>query len=49
MGKPAGKKPLGRPKDRREDNIKMDHQDVGWGGACTGLIWHRIGMGDGLL
>jgi hypothetical protein len=27
----------------------MDHQDVGWGGAYTGLIWHRIGMGDGLL
>ena len=25
-------KPLGRPRRRGEDNIKMDLQDVGWGG-----------------
>ena len=29
MGKPEGKKPLGRPRRRREDNIKMDLQEVG--------------------
>jgi len=29
VGTPEGKKPLGRPKRRREDNIKMDRQGVG--------------------
>ena len=29
--KPEGKRPLGRPKHRWEDNIKMDLQEVGWG------------------
>ena len=29
-GKPEGKKLLGRPKRRWEDNIKMDLQEVGW-------------------
>jgi hypothetical protein len=29
MGKPEGKKPLGRPRHRWEDNIKMDLQEVG--------------------
>jgi len=29
-----------------EDNIKMDLQEVGWRGLCTGLIWHRIGTGS---
>ena len=32
MGKPEGKKPLGRPRRRWEDNIKMDLQEVGRGG-----------------
>jgi hypothetical protein len=31
VGKPRGKKPLGRPRRRWEDNIKMDLQDVGCG------------------
>ena len=31
VGKPEGKGPLGRPRRRWEDNIKMDHQEVGWG------------------
>jgi hypothetical protein len=26
LGKPKGKKTLGRPKRRRDDNIKLDHQ-----------------------
>jgi len=32
VGRPAGKRHFGRPRCRREDNIKMDLQDVGWGG-----------------
>jgi hypothetical protein len=32
VGKPEGKIPLGRPRHRWEDNIKMDIQEVGRGG-----------------
>ena len=31
VGKPEGKRPLGRLRHRREDNIKMDLQEVGGG------------------
>ena len=31
-GKPEGKRPLGRPSQRWEDNIKMDLQEVRWDG-----------------
>ena len=31
VGKPEGKRPLGRPRHRWEDNIKMDLQEVGRG------------------
>jgi hypothetical protein len=30
VGKPEGKRPIGRPRHRWEDNIKMDLQEVGW-------------------
>jgi hypothetical protein len=30
VGKPEGKIPLGRPRHRWENNIKMDLQEVGW-------------------
>ena len=30
--KPEGKRPLGRPSSRSEDNVKMDRQEVGFGG-----------------
>ena len=33
VGKPEGKRPLGRPRRRWEDNIKMDLQEVGCGGT----------------
>ena len=33
VGKPEGKRPLGRPRRRWEDNIKMDLQEVG--GCCV--------------
>jgi hypothetical protein len=32
VGKPEGKKPLGRPRCRWEDNIRMDLREIGWGG-----------------
>jgi hypothetical protein len=32
VGKPEGKRPLGRPRRRWVDNIKMDLRDVGWVG-----------------
>jgi len=32
VGKPEGKRPLGRPRCRWEDNIKMDLNEVGCGG-----------------
>ena len=31
LGKPEGKRPLGRPRRRWEDNIKMDLQEMGFG------------------
>jgi hypothetical protein len=42
VGKPEGKRPLGRPRCRWEDNIKMDLQEVGTGsGECTELAQDR--------
>jgi hypothetical protein len=35
MEKPNGKRPLGRPRHRWENNMKMDLQEVGW----RGLDW----------
>jgi hypothetical protein len=32
VGKPEGKRPLGRPRRRWADNIKMDLREIGWGG-----------------
>ena len=40
VGKPEGKRPLGRPRRRWEDNIKMDLEEVE-----TGWSWLRIGKG----
>jgi hypothetical protein len=31
VGRPEGRRPLGRPRRRREDNIKMDLREVGFG------------------
>jgi len=44
VGKPEGKSPLGRPRRRWEDNIKMDLREVepGWS-------WLRIGTDGGHL
>jgi hypothetical protein len=35
LGKPEGKRPLGRPRRRWEDNIKMDFREMGW----CGMDW----------
>jgi len=48
VGKPEGKRPLGRPRRRWEDNIKMDLQEVG-GVLGTGWSWLRVGKGGGHL
>jgi hypothetical protein len=32
VGKPEGKRPLGRPRRRWVNNIKMDHREIGWYG-----------------
>ena len=48
VGKPEGKRPLGRPRRRWEDNIKMDLQEVGWE-VWTGSSWLRIETGGGHL
>jgi len=41
VGKPEGKRPLGKPKCRRVNNIRMDLQEVG----CGYMDW--IGAGPG--
>jgi len=38
VGKPEGKRSLGRPKRRWEDNIKMDLQEVG----CGSMDWIEL-------
>ena len=48
VGKPVGKRPLGRPRRRWEVNIKMDLQEFVCG-VWTGSIWLRIGTGGGHL
>ena len=46
VGKPVGRRPLGRPRRRWVDNIRIDLQDVG---IWTGLGWPRIETGGGRL
>jgi hypothetical protein len=38
VGKPGGKRPLGRPRRRRVDNIKLDLRDIKW----DGVDWIRM-------
>jgi hypothetical protein len=55
VGKPEGRRPLGRPRRRWEDNIKMDLREVGWEGAdwidlaqdrdrCRALVYTVINL-----
>jgi hypothetical protein len=42
VGKPEGKTPLGRPRPRWVDNIKMDLREIGWAGVdCSELAQDR--------
>jgi hypothetical protein len=45
VGKPEAKRPLGRPRRRWVDNIKIDLREIGW----DGMDWLRIGTSGGLL
>jgi hypothetical protein len=47
VGKPKGKRPLGRPRRRWEDWMRMYLREIGWG--WIGLDWLRIGIGGELL
>jgi hypothetical protein len=38
VGKPEGRRPLGRPRRRWEDNIRMDLREVG----CGGVDWMEL-------
>ena len=40
VGRPERKRPLGRPRHRWEDNIKMDLQEVG----CGGMDWIKLAV-----
>jgi hypothetical protein len=48
VGKPEGKRPLGKPRRRWEDGIKMDLGEIGWG-VWSGFTWLRIGTVGELL
>jgi hypothetical protein len=46
--KPERKRPLERPRRRREDGIRKDLREIGWGG-WNGFTWLRTGTVGGLL
>jgi hypothetical protein len=48
VGKPEGKRPLGRPRCRLVDNIKIDIREIGWD-VWSGLVWLRIGTSGRLF
>jgi hypothetical protein len=48
VGKPEGKRPLGRSMRRWEDGVRMDLREIGLGGGI-GFDWLRTGTGGGLL
>jgi hypothetical protein len=51
VGKPEGKRQLGRLRHSWQDGIRMDLTDIGWlgGGVWSGSIWLRIQTGCRLL
>jgi hypothetical protein len=47
VGKPEGKRPLGRPRYRWMNTIKIDLRETGWDGMdWIRLIWFRIGTSE---
>jgi hypothetical protein len=49
VGKPEGKRPLGRPRRRREDGVGMNLREIGLGGGWIGFDWLTTETGGGLL
>jgi hypothetical protein len=50
MGKPEGKRQLGRPRSRWVNNIKLVLREIEWNGMIrTGSIWLRTGANGRLL
>jgi hypothetical protein len=46
VGKPERNRPLGRPRHRWVNNIRMDLGEIGWGDVdWIGLVWLREGTG----
>jgi hypothetical protein len=41
LGKPEGKRPLGKPRRRWVNNIKTDLRDIGW----DGMDWNNLPQG----
>jgi hypothetical protein len=48
VGKPEGKRPLERPRRRRENGIKMDLGEIRWE-VWIGFTWLKIGTVGGLM
>jgi hypothetical protein len=48
VGKPEGKRPLGSPRRRFQNGIRMDLREIGLG-VWIGFDWVRIGAGGGML
>jgi hypothetical protein len=46
VGKPEGRRPLGRPRHRWEDGIRMDLREIGLG-VWIGFDWLRTGTKAG--
>jgi hypothetical protein len=49
VGKPEGMRPLGRPRRRWENGIRMDLREIDWWGAWIGFDWLWMGTGGKLL
>jgi hypothetical protein len=49
VGKPDGRRPLGRPRSRWEDGVRLDLREIGLGGGWIGFDCLRTGTGGGLL
>jgi hypothetical protein len=49
VGKPEVRRPLGKPRHRWVDNIKMELGEIRRDGVWTGLVWLRIGTSGELL
>jgi hypothetical protein len=49
VGKPEGKRPLGRHRRRWKNNIKIDLKEREHRAVWTGFFWLRVGNSGGLL